>query len=79
MWQDADGPWAHVRLKSATVTALEDLVDARAEQRKACGDIDIIHANTEATFAVAVSHRRGGGWVDLPLRAEDRRLYVFHV
>ena len=29
--------------------------------RLARGDIDVIHANTEATLAVAASHRAGGG------------------
>ena len=35
---------------------------ARREGRPAKGDIDLIHANTEATLAVAASHRGGGGW-----------------
>ena len=79
VWQHAAGPWESVRLESATVVALEDLAAARAEGRAARGDIDLIHANTEATFAVAASHRKGGSWVELPLSTADRQLYIFHV
>ena len=53
---------------------------ARREGRPAKGDIDLIHANTEATLAVAASRRGGGGGVELPMASEaDRDLYVFHV
>ena len=49
---------------------------------EARGDIRVTADNTEATIAVGVSHKRGGGWVDLPLPPEERgpdSLYIFHV
>ena len=43
------------------------------------GDVEAAHAVTEACLAVAVSHARGGSWVDLPLVGADREMYVYHV
>ena len=63
--------------RSATVSCLEDLVDAFENNRPTRGHVDVTHHITEATLAVAESHRRGGNWVDLPIA--DRDLYVFHV
>ena len=63
--------------KSATVSCLEDLVEAFENAGPTRGHVDVTHHITEATLAVAESHRRGGSWVDLPIA--DRDLYVFHV
>jgi predicted dehydrogenase len=62
---------------SATVACLEDLVDAHEQGRAPLGNVEISHHATEICFAVAESHRRGGGWVELPLR--ERGLFVHHV
>ena len=51
----------------------------RAVDRKTAGDVEAAHAVTEACLAVAVSHARGGAWVDLPMVGTDREMYVFHV
>ena len=47
--------------------------------RKTAGDVEAAHAVTEACLAVAVSHARGGAWVDLPMVGDDREMYVYHV
>ena len=50
-----------------------------AAGRKTAGDVEAAHAVTEACLAVAVSHARGGAWVDLPMVGDDREMYVYHV
>ena len=50
-----------------------------AADRKTAGDVEAAHAVTEACLAVAVSHARGGAWVDLPMVGTDREMYVYHV
>lgn len=66
-----------------TVFCLEELVDAHHSGREARGDIRTTAEGTEATIAVAVSHlKRGGGWIDLPLKSAERgpdAMYIFHV
>jgi predicted dehydrogenase len=62
---------------SATRWCLEDLVNAHEEGRETLGNVDVSHHATEICLAVAESHQRGGGWVELPL--ENRSLYVWHV
>ena len=56
---------------------LEDLVAARESGQPTRGHIGITHHITEATIAVAESHRRGNAWIELPLKERD--LYIFHV
>ncbi|MBT5800955.1 MAG: hypothetical protein HOI20_05070, partial [Gemmatimonadetes bacterium] len=63
--------------ESTTMSCLEDLVAAHEEGRPTLGHIDVTHHITEATIAVAESHRQGGTWVELPLTTRD--LYIFHV
>ena len=74
-------PWEETPLalepRSTVVCCLEDLVSAHESGRPTRGHIGIAHHVTEACFAVAESHRRGGAWVELPL--EDRKTYIFHV
>ena len=65
-----------------TVFCLEELAAAGSAGVEARGDIRVTGDNTEATIAVGVSHKRGGGWVEMPLPPEERgpdSLYVFHV
>ena len=62
---------------SSVAACLEDIVDARESERPSYNNIDLAHHTTEAVFAAAESHRRGGVWVDLPL--ENRDLYIYHV
>ena len=62
---------------SPVAACLEDIVDARESERPSYNNIDLAHHTTEAVFAAAESHRRGGVWVDLPL--ENRDLYIYHV
>lgn len=62
---------------SATLACLEDLVEAHEQGRPPLGNGEISHHATEICFAVAESHRRGGGWVELPLA--ERELYIHHV
>ncbi len=63
--------------RSATVACLEDLVRAYESGSLTLGHVQITHHATEACFAVADSHCRGGVWVDLPLTERDR--YIYHV
>ena len=63
--------------RSTTQCCLEDLVAARESGQPTRGHIDVTHHITEATIAVAESHRQGGAWVELPLPSRD--LYIFHV
>ena len=70
-------PFDFVVPKSTTMCCLEDLVEAQQAGRPTRGHVDIAHHITEATIAVAESHRQGGAWVDLPLSQRD--LYIFHV
>ncbi len=74
-WHDATVP--QVERGSTVVACLEDLVDACESGRPALANVEQSHHMTEACLAVADSHRRGGGWVPLPM--ENRDLYVFHV
>jgi predicted dehydrogenase len=76
-WEHA--PYQHPEPFSWTQHCLEDLVASRAEGRTAAGGVEAAHAVTEACLAVAVSHARGGAWVDLPLVGADREMYVYHV
>lgn len=70
-------PVEPVQAKSHVVTCLQDTVDAYEQGRPTLGPVDIAHHITEATIAVAESHRAGGGWIDLPL--QERELYIFHI
>ena len=72
-----DVPFESVVPKSTTMCCLEDLVDAHESGRPTRGHVDIAHHITEATIAVAESHRQRGAWVELPLAERD--LYIFHV
>ena len=74
-WEEI--PFAPVEPKSTTMCCLEDLVEARESGRPTRGHIDVTHHITEATIAVAESHRQGGSWVELPL--SSRALYIFHI
>lgn len=74
-WEEA--PVEPVTPRSTTQCCLEDLVAARESGQPTRGHIDVTHHITEATIAVAESHRRGGAWVELPLPSRD--LYIFHV
>ena len=74
-WTDCELP--KPTPKSATVSCLEDLVVAYETGQLTRGHVDVTHHITEATIAIAESHRRQGSWVDIPI--EDRDLYVFHV
>ena len=62
---------------SSVKSCLEDIVDAHESGRATFNNIDVAHHTTEAVFAIAESHRRGGTWVELPL--ESRDLYIYHV
>lgn len=74
-WEQA--PVEPVTPRSTTQCCLEDLVAACEGGQPTRGHIDVTHHITEATIAVAESHRRGGAWVELPLPSRD--LYIFHV
>ena len=74
-WENA--PLLEVAPRSTVVSCLEDLIEARETGRETRGHVAVTHDITEACLAVAVSHRQGGSWVELPI--EDRDLYVFHV
>ena len=73
----AKAPVEPVTPRSTTQCCLEDLVAAHEGGQPTRGHIDVTHHITEATIAVAESHRRGGAWVELPLPSRD--LYIFHV
>ena len=73
----AQAPVEPVTPRSTTQCCLEDLVAAHEGGQPTRGHIDVTHHITEATIAVAESHRRGGAWVELPLPSRD--LYIFHV
>lgn len=75
LWEEV--PVAQVTPRSTTQCCLEDLVAARESGHPTRGHIDVTHHITEATIAVAESHRQGGAWVELPLPSRD--LYIFHV
>ena len=75
LWEEV--PFPDPEHLSTTVTCLEDLVRARESGGQTLGHIDVTHHITEATIAVAESHRRSGAWVELPMAERD--LYVFHV
>lgn len=72
-----DVPVDEVVAKSHVVSCLEDTVDAYESNRPTLGPVDLAHHITEATIAVAESHRNGNGWIELPL--EERELYIFHI
>ena len=75
LWEEA--PVDPVTPRSTTQCCLEDLVAARESGQPTRGHIDVTHHITEATIAVAESHRQGGAWVELPLPSRD--LYIFHI
>ena len=75
LWDEV--PFPPVTPRSTTMFCLEDLVEAHEADRATLGHIDVTHHITEATIAVAESHRQGGAWVELPLKERD--LYIFHV
>jgi len=75
LWEEV--PVDPVAPRSTTQCCLEDLAAARESGQSTRGHIDVTHHITEATIAVAESHRQGGTWVELPLPARD--LYIFHV
>ena len=70
-------PFEFVTPKSTVITCLEDLVMAHETGQPTRDHIDHAHHITEACISVAESHRRGGGWVELPLA--ERGLYIWHV
>ncbi len=70
-------PFEFITPKSSVITCLEDLVEAHESGGLTRDHIDHSHHITEACIAVAESHRRGGGWIELPL--EERGLYIWHV
>lgn len=74
-WQEVEMP--PVEPASTVVCCLEDLVHAHESGEAPRGHIDVTHHVTEACLAVAESHRRGGGWMQLP--GVDRDLYIFHI
>ena len=63
--------------KSPVVICLEDMVAAHESGQPTRGHVGVAHHVTEACFAVAESHKRGGAWVELPL--QDRDTYIFHI
>ena len=75
LWEEV--PVDPVVPRSTTQCCLEDLAAARESGQPTRGHIDVTHHITEATIAVAESHRQGGAWVELPL--PERDLYIFHV
>ena len=75
LWEEV--PVDPVTPRSTTQCCLEDLAAARESGQPTRGHIDVTHHITEATIAVAESHRQGGAWVELPLSTRD--LYIFHV
>jgi len=77
-WDEyAERPMHMAAPNSSVKACLEDIVDAYEAARPTFNNIDVAHHTTEALFAVAESHQRGGAWVDLPL--ENRDLYIYHV
>jgi len=62
--------------RSATVSVLEDLMDAHEAGRPTLGNVEVTHRATELCLAVAESHIQGKR-VALPL--ENRELYIWHV
>jgi len=62
--------------RSATVSVLEDLIDAYEAGRPTLGNVEVTHRATELCLAVAESHIQGKR-VSLPL--ENRDLYIWHV
>lgn len=62
--------------RSATVFALEDLINAYEEKRPTLGNVEVTHRATEICLAVAESHIHGKR-VKLPLNNKD--LYIWHV
>ncbi|AWT59774.1 MAG: Myo-inositol 2-dehydrogenase [Candidatus Moanabacter tarae] len=74
-WEEV--PFPPKSPKSPVVSCLEDILSAFSSGGPTLGHIDCAHHITEACFAVAESHRKGGTWVDLPLL--ERGLYIFHV
>lgn len=75
LWEEV--PVESVTPRSTTQCCLEDLAAARESGQPTRGHIDVTHHITEATIAVAESHRQGGVWVELPLPGRD--LYIFHI
>jgi predicted dehydrogenase len=75
LWEEV--PLEAATPRSTTMCCLEDLVAAHESGQPTRGHIEVTHHITEATIAVAESHRRGGAWVELPL--PERDLYIFHV
>ena len=73
-WEEIEPP--KMELRNAVAACLEDLVDAHESGGSTLGNVETAHHITEAVFAAAESHRLGGAWVKLPLKAQD--LYVFH-
>jgi len=62
--------------RSATVSVLEDLIDAYEAGRPTLGNVEVTHRATELCLAVAESHIQGKR-VSLPLK--NRELYIWHV
>jgi len=62
--------------RSATVSVLEDLIDAHEAGRPTLGNVEVTHRATELCFAVAESHIQGKR-ISLPLK--NRELYIWHV
>ena len=74
--------WEESRLaelppKGTAVSCLEDLVRAYESGQPTRGHVGVAHHVTEACFAIAESHKRGGTWIELPL--QDRDTYIFHI
>lgn len=63
--------------RSAVVACLEDLVEAHEAGRPSLGNVDVAYGTVQACLAIAESHRRGGAWMQMPLRERD--LYVSYL
>jgi predicted dehydrogenase len=74
-WEESIFP--ELPKKSPIVVCLEDLVAAYESGQPSRGHVGVTHQVTEACFAVAESHKRGGTWVELPL--QERDTYIFHI
>ncbi len=62
--------------RSATMSVLEDLIDAHEAGRPTLGNVEVTHRATELCLAVAESHIQGKR-VSLPLKNRD--LYIWHI
>ncbi len=73
-WENVVSP--SVELTSSVIWLMEDIVNSYETGEPTRSNVDLSHHITEACFAIAESHRRGGVWLELPLK--ERELYVVH-